>query len=186
MAQIKQYLEENSISLYKLAKDSNVSYPVVYNIVNGKKDIKKCAYFVVEQLASALGIDMSLLVDMCNLRYHFSTFRSEQQHLLKRKGELQYLIDVLESDSIQKEWDNSRKLEALYLLAMTDYISRKNQIDKCTKYEHIRCYKPDRLIYPADVELECKLKNDESAKKRAIANAIPEFLNFNIVEGEIW
>ena len=37
MARIKQYLSENGISLYKLAKDADISYPVVFNIVNEKK-----------------------------------------------------------------------------------------------------------------------------------------------------
>lgn len=76
-----------------------------------------------------------------------------------------------------------RKLEAIYLLAMTDYITNKNNIDNCTKYQTIRQYKPDRLIYPADVELEAKLDKNDNSKERALKNAIPEFLSFNIVEG---
>ena len=81
MAQIQQYLSDNHISLYRLAKDADVSYPVVYNIVHGKKDIRKCAYYVVEKLSKTLGIDVELLVELCNYRYHFQTFRSEQQHI---------------------------------------------------------------------------------------------------------
>ena len=183
MAQIKQYLAENEISLYRLAKMADLSYPEVFNIVNGKKDIKKCAYYVVERLSEALNISMKLLVEMCNIKYHFQTFRSEQKHLVQRKGELQYLIDVLESDEIQTLWDNCQKLEALYLLAMTDHIALKNDIDVCTKYQQIRQYKPDRLIYPADVELEARLSDSDEAKEKALKNALPEFLKFNIVEG---
>lgn len=183
MAHIKQYLSDNDISLYRFAKDADISYPVVYNIVNGKKDIKNCSYYVVEKLSHALHMDIAVFVDLCNPRDHFQTFRSEQKHLIKRKGELQYLIEVLENDEIQKAWDEHKKLEAIYLLAMTDYITNKNNIDNCTKYQTIRQYKPDRLIYPADVELEAKLDKNDNSKERALKNAIPEFLSFNIVEG---
>ncbi|MBR1669227.1 MAG: hypothetical protein IJ695_00830 [Butyrivibrio sp.] len=169
--------------MYRFAKDADISYPVVYNIVNGKKDIKNCSYYVVEKLSHALHMDIAVFVDLCNPRDHFQTFRSEQKHLIKRKGELQYLIEVLENDEIQKAWDEHKKLEAIYLLAMTDYITNKNNIDNCTKYQTIRQYKPDRLIYPADVELEAKLDKNDNSKERALKNAIPEFLSFNIVEG---
>ena len=33
---IKQYLEDNSISIYKVANSALVAYPTVFNIVNGR------------------------------------------------------------------------------------------------------------------------------------------------------
>ena len=86
---------------------------------------------------------------------------------------------------IQKKWDEYKRLEAIYLLAMTDYIANKNNIDKCTKYQTIRQYKPDRIIFPADIELETRLCGNDTPKQRALKDAIPEFLSFNIVEGGI-
>ncbi len=40
---IKQYLEDNGISIYKVANSAAVAYPTVFNIVNGKVDILNCA-----------------------------------------------------------------------------------------------------------------------------------------------
>ena len=36
MNNIKSYLKNKNMTLYQLAKDSNVSYPTVFNIINGK------------------------------------------------------------------------------------------------------------------------------------------------------
>ncbi len=53
---IKQYLEDNSISIYKVVNSALVAYPTVYNIVNGKVDILNCALGVVKKIADALNL----------------------------------------------------------------------------------------------------------------------------------
>lgn len=76
------------------------------------------------------------------------------------------------------------KPEAFYLLAMLDYLSKRNDLPKCKDYEGIRRYKLEKTIYPADTELSEKLFGKD-AHKEALEHAIPEFLDFNIVECEV-
>ena len=53
---IDEYIKNKKISLYKLAELSGVSYPTVYNLVNGKSDINNCALGKVLPIAKALDI----------------------------------------------------------------------------------------------------------------------------------
>ena len=56
---LKQYLEDNSISIYKVANSAQVAYPTVFNIVNGKVDILNCALGVVKKIEK----DVDKLID---------------------------------------------------------------------------------------------------------------------------
>ncbi len=49
------------------------------------------------------------------------------------------------------------KAEAFYLLAMLDYLSKRNGLPKCNEYEEIRRYKLEKPVFPADTELSEKL-----------------------------
>ena len=86
------------------------------------------------------------------------------------------------TDYMNKKWYP----EALYLLAMLDYVSRINNIPICKKYNSYRSAKLSEVIYPASVVAEAKVMNDESILKDYITNSIPEFMRFNIVESEVF
>ena len=45
---IKQYIEEKGISIYKLANEANVAYPTVFNMVNGKVNLMNCYLGIVK------------------------------------------------------------------------------------------------------------------------------------------
>ena len=75
--------------------------------------------------------------------------------------------------------------ETLYLLAMVDYLSRLNNLPICTNYNDIRRQKLEKLYFPAGVLVSYTATGDERIKDEALANAIPEFLRFNIVESEV-
>ena len=181
---IKQYLEDNEISIYKVANTALVSYPTVFNIVNGKVDILNCALGVVKKIADALGLTIDELLTLCDKNYSFDLFRSEQCHLVNRMGEMNYVIDLLEKKKIDYYWKLDMKVEAFYLLAMLDYLSNRNELPKCTEYERIRKYKLEKPVFPADTELVKELLGKD-AHQDALNHAIPEFLDFNIVECEI-
>ncbi|WP_026495231.1 helix-turn-helix domain-containing protein [Butyrivibrio sp. WCD3002] len=181
---IKQYLEDNRISIYKVANSATVAYPTVFNIVNGKVDILNCALGVVKKIADALGLTIDELITLCDKNRTFELFRGEQCHLVKRMGELNYVIELLESRKIDYYWKLAMKTEAFYLLAMLDYLSRRNNLPICEEYNEIRKYKLEKLLYPADIELSGKLLGKDLHKK-ALKKAIPEFLDYNIVECEV-
>lgn len=181
---IKQYLEDNKISIYKVANSAVVAYPTVFNIVNGKVDILNCALGVVKKIADALGLTIDELLTLCDKNRTFELFRGEQCHLVRRMGEIAYVIDLLENKRIDYYWKLDMKTEALYLLAMLDYLSRRNDLPICEEYNEIRKYKLERPVYPADTELSEKLLG-KNTYKTALKNAIPEFMEFNIVECEV-
>ena len=99
-------------------------------------------------------------------------------------GEIAYVIDLLENKRIDYYWKLDMKTEAFYLLAMLDYLSRRNDLPICEEYNEIRKYKLERPVYPADTELSEKLLG-KNTHKAALEKAIPEFMEFNIVECEV-
>ena len=181
---IKQYLEDNKISIYKVANSAVVAYPTVFNIVNGKVDILNCALGVVKKIADALGLTIDELLTLCDKNRTFELFRGEQHHLVKRMGEIAYVIDLLENKRIDYYWKLDMKAEAFYLLAMLDYLSRRNELPICEEYNEIRKYKLEKPVYPADTEIAEKLLGKDM-HKTALKNSIPEFMEYNIVECEV-
>ncbi len=184
--QIKQFIEDHNLSLYEIADRTGLSYSVVHNLVNGKSDIRKCSVDTAERISYVLGISIGELIMLCDKRRTFTLFKSEQCHQVHRKGELQYLIDVLESGEIDRYWRLSMYAEAMYEVAMIDYISRRNDLPRCENYDEIRKHKLAKVVYPIDVEISDSFLKDKDAINRAEKGAIPEFRHFNIVEGEIF
>ena len=118
-------------------------------------------------------------------RCSFETFKSNVCHHVKDLGDIDFIIETLEGDEVRKLYDKQWYREALYLLAMLDYLSRINSLPICTNYNDIRCQKLERPHFPAGIIVSCAATGDEGIKSEAIANAIPEFLRFNIVESEV-
>lgn len=118
-------------------------------------------------------------------RISFELYKSNVCHELKRSGDIRFLFDVLEDDVIRTLYDKEWYPEALYLLAMTDYISRLNNIPVCTRYDDIRDCKLPNIIYPSGIIAMSSICNDEKFKEQAFNESIPEFKRFNIVEKEI-
>lgn len=63
-------------------------------------------------------------------RCSFELFKSNVCHWLKEEGDIDFLIQVLESDLIRKYYNRKWYLESFYLLGMLDYISRINDVPK--------------------------------------------------------
>lgn len=68
---------------------------------------------------------------------------------------------------------------------MVDYLSRENDLPLCQDYDDIRNHTMTEPIYPRDVMMAIKLNSELDVRKASVENAIPEFIRFNIVEGEI-
>ncbi len=118
-------------------------------------------------------------------RLAFELFKSNVCHKLKALDDIQFLIDTIESEDIITYYNRSWYPECLYLLAMVDYISRENDVPLCEEYNQYRKLKLTDTIYPSSVLTASAVSKDESIKEKALKNAIPEFLRFNIVEGDV-
>lgn len=120
-----------------------------------------------------------------NKRPDFELFKSNVCHNVKRLGDLSFILDIIENDTVMSYFNNKWYLECFYLLAMIDYLSRINDVPLCTRYDSIRKLKLPKLLYPTDVYLSARYCPDDMSFERALEDAIPEFLNFNIVESDI-
>ena len=61
-------------------------------------------------------------------RCSFELFKSNVCHWLKEEGDIDFLIEALEEDTIRKYYNKKWYPECFYLLAMVDYISKQNDI----------------------------------------------------------
>lgn len=118
-------------------------------------------------------------------RSSFEIFKSNICHLVKDKGELSFIRDMLCSDEISKLYKRKWYAECLYLLAMIDYLSRKNDIPLYNGYDKLRTGKVDKVLYPSGIMAMYSLSGDESILIKSFDEPIPEFKRFNIVENEI-
>ena len=93
------------------------------------------------------------------------------------------VINTLKENKIRDLYNKRLYPEALYLLAMLDYLSRENGLPICTNYDDIRACRLKKPVFPNSV-IALSLV-DASAFSKAEKNAIPEFKRFNIIEADV-
>lgn len=118
-------------------------------------------------------------------RLAFEQFKSNTCHRVKDMGDIPFIIQLLESNQIRRFYEKKWYPEALYLLAMLDYLSRENDVPLCKNYNDIRASKLQRPVYPSSVMVMCELMNSDAPKENCLQKAIPEFMRFNIVECDV-
>ena len=183
---IQDALKQKNMSIYRLAKTSEVPYTTVNDICNGKARLEKCSAETIYRLAHALDVSMEELLAPCFLkRSSFENFKSTVCHRVKKLGDLDFIAETLESREIRTYYDRKWYPESLYLLAMLDYISRENDIPLCDEYDDLRRCRLEKPIYPASIRAETAAFKDDTAMQRAAEMAIPEFKRFNIIEYDV-
>lgn len=184
---INEQLEKRHITKYRLSKESGVPQATINDICSGKAELEKCSAGTLYRIAQVLGISIEDILESDGTAYRssFETFKSNTCHHVKDMGDVDFMIQLLESDEIRMLFNRKWYPEAFYLLAMLDFLSRENSIPICTRYDDIRSQRLSKPIYPAGVLLTSEvLKSDEPLRK-AKQEAIPEFLRFNIIENEV-
>ncbi len=183
---ISHYLEQNNMTKYQLSKKSRLPYSTICDICNEKTPLNRCSADTIYKLSLATGISCdNMIAAACEKKESFDLFKSNVCHEVKRKGEVGFMIEILESGVIRDYFVQVRQKESLYLLGMLDYLSRKNEVPICSDYDDLRHYRFAEPIYPSGLLVRAEITQDESVKEEAIRNAIPEFMRFNIVENEI-
>lgn len=189
---LNQMLEQKNITKYRLWKESGVPQATISDICTGKTRIEKCSAETIYRIAKVLDVSMESLIapaiqsmDEDRNRPSFELFKSNTCHRVKDLGDIPFVIELLQTNQIRKLYEKKWYPEALYLLAMLDYLSRENDIPICKNYNDIRASKLKRRLYPSSVIILCKTMNSNAPKEECIRLAIPEFLRFNIVESEV-
>ena len=136
---VQKYMEKKNISRYRLSKTSGIPYTTITDICSGKAKLEKCSAETIYKLAKSFDVSMEELLEPCfEQRGSFELYKSNVCHELKEKGDIPFIIDVLENNKIRKLYDKGWYAESLYLLAMLDYVSRLNDIPLCTEYDDLR------------------------------------------------
>lgn len=185
-------LKERQLSVYQCAKESDVPYTTLLDIVKGKTRIEKCTAETLYKLAKTLNVAMEELLAECFVENgstsdsgDFEIYKSNICHLVKDKGDMDFIIDTLKENKIRTYWERKWYRESFYLLAMVDYLSRENDLPLCNDYDDIRNCALSEPLYPRDVILAAKLDASLNVKEQCFKEAIPEFMKFNIIESEI-
>lgn len=189
---INKLLAQKGISKYRLAKNSGIAQTTIMDICSGKAQIEKCSADTLYRIAKTLNVTMESLIEekiagseRMERKVSFEIYKSNICHAVKDKGDVDFLIDTLESDEIRRLYDQRRYTEALYLLAMVDYLSRENDIPLCTRYSDIRSRKLKDTLYPTSLVLTAAAFKDDNHLADSRKRAIPEFMRHNIVESEV-
>lgn len=160
----------------------------ISDICTGKTRIEKCSAETIYRIAKVLNVSMESLIEPAieeRNRPSFELFKSNTCHMLKDLGDIPFVILLLRTNQIRKLYEKKWYPEALYLLAMLDYLSRENNIPICKNYNDIRNTKLQKMLYPSGVTILCKTMKSDEPKEDCLRLAIPEFLQFNIVECEV-
>lgn len=184
---INDLLEKRGLTKYRLSKESGVSQTTIDDICSGKVDLGECPSGVLYRLAKVLGVSIEEILDSSKneSRSAFETFKSNTCHHVKDMGDVDFMIDLLESDRIRTLYNKQWYPESLYLLAMLDFLSRENDVPLCDKYDDLRNRRLSKPIYPIGVLVTCEVMKSDEPLRKAEREAIPEFKRFNIIESEI-
>ena len=184
---INEQLEKLNMTKYRLSKESGVPQATINDICSGKTDLDKCAAGTLYRLAKVLAVSIEDILDSARQEYRssFETFKSNTCHRVKDMGDVDFMIDLLESDRIRILYEKQWYPESLYLLALLDYLSRENNLPLCNQYDDLRCRRLADPIYPSGVLVTSEVMKSEEPLKKAEREAIPEFRRFNIIECEV-
>lgn len=184
--EINRLLHDKKMSVYKLSKDSGIPYATVNDICNGKTSLEKCSGETIYKIAKTLNVSMEdILTPYLQKRVRFDNFKSSVCHRLKVMGDINFIIHTLESHEIRTCFERKWFPECFYLLAMTDYISRENNIPLCSEYNDLRTMKLEKTVYPSSIRALAAATNSDEPYEQSVQNSIPEFLKYNIVENEV-
>ena len=75
-------------------------------------------------------------------------------NMAEQQGAFAFIRNVLLSGVVERYWDDGNYLNAFYLVAMVDYLSRLNDIPLYTKYNEIRHYQMEKRIFPLSISID--------------------------------
>lgn len=172
MMNFEKELKKRKINIRTCSILSDIPYSTLYPIIKGQVDIGTCSYFTVAKLARFLGYRPDEIVYE---NEDFQTFRNNLHHRIKN-DELECILEIIESDDVFTYVRHEDYLKALYLVATVDFISKKNDIPVCSKYNSLRHTRLEQPYYVGDSSLFVTDRR----------NYIDEFVRFNIFEGDLY
>ena len=165
-------LKKRGTNIRSCSIQSGIPYATLYPIIKGRVDIGTCSYFTVAKLAKFLGCRPDEIVYEIE---DFQTFRNKLHHRIKQ-NELELILETVEGDDVSRYMRHEDYLKALYLVASVDYLSKKNDIPLCDKFDDVRKIRLNMPYYVGDSALLGSVRD----------RCIDEFLRYNIYEGDLY
>lgn len=183
---IRERIEKDSRSLYKLAKDSGIPYSTLRDLREGKTDGTNISAVTACRLATALNLSTDELMEpYLHERINFTQYKSNVCHELKSLGDAGFIRKAITDNFVEIYFKRGWYPEALYLVAMADYLCRIHNIPTYSGFEKYRNCRLDEDIYPAGIICLDAANGNNKAKEQAHKEAIPEFKRFGIMEGDV-
>ena len=115
----------------------------------------------------------------------FDEFKMRVSECIDVYGENAFFDALIEEDTITEFYAQNRNKECLYLLAALDYFCRVRQRAKVIKYADFSRMRLKQTLWPENLRLLNATLKYWNLMQKIKSNAVPEFLKYNIVEGDI-
>lgn len=189
---LRLILNEKMMSLYKLEKASDISHTTLNDLYNERTSIEKCNVSLLYKISKILHIGMEKLYKILNyddlslITYDelFDLYRSSVCQELMVKGYEEFLKRHISQNNVRHLFDYDKKLEALYLLSVIDYLCKEHDLPLVKEYNDIRSYKMDKLYVSKGVY--SLLKNKMTNITKVFEDSLEVFLKHNIAEDSIY
>ena len=188
---LRAILEEKKISMYKLEKSSNLSHATLSDLVNEKTKPENCSSSLIKEISKSLNMSMDSLYDkltyndLSSIKFdkEFDLFKSNICHELHSIKYKAFIKHYLTTDEIERTFEDKKYKQALYLVAMIDYLCETHNLPIPTKYNEIRNYKLDSFCVSESLYRLMQTKQIQFSS--IYRDSISTFRDHNIIEAEI-
>ena len=188
---LRAILEKKNMSMYKLEKSSKISHATLSDLMNEKTKAENCSSSLLKEISSSLNMSMDSLYnkltykDLSDVRFdkEFDLFKSNIAHELHARKDREFLKKYLLNDDIEDLFRDKKYKEAIYIVALIDYICQCHDLPIPTKYSDIRNYKLDS--YYVSESLYHLMETKQILFSTIYKESIPSFRDHNIIEAEI-
>ena len=199
MTYLNELMEEQNLTREDLCHVTGIPESTLRHILNGESQIDHCEAGTLICLAEALDTTVEDIVE----NYWLEILENEKpgKTIVHDNGSymdfymnvvgaivryswassLNYLAAIRDSHWIEQYANCGSYRSALFLLGLSDYICRKNNLEIDSRYDYLRKLILDRPLYSLRIMEKCDTAQAlDRAKSRARTDAIPELARFNI------
>ena len=182
----KQLLKQNHLSIYMLAKKANIPYMTINDLVNGRTNFANMSLKNAIAISKVLKMDVYSLMEIEDARFkNFRYFRNTVLSALKRDSVDLFIQKLISEKQIGNYYNNGLISQALYLIALLDYLCRISgkplYLDKYKRCRKKKLEKP--LFVGGDI---IHFDTIDEAEETLKIKVIPEFADFNIIESDVF
>ena len=182
----EELLKQKNISIYMLAKKSDIPYTTINDLVHGRTNIANMSLKNAISIANVLDVNVYELLNIqCVQLIDFRYFRNTILSSLKRDGANSFIQRIISEKLIDFYYKNNGLDRTLYLLALLDYLCRIKERPIYTKrYNSYRKLKLKRPLFVGGDSIT--FNSVEEAEQELGITVIPEFGKFNIIEEDVF